>query len=217
MPRYSPNFVVCLAGSFFILTAGTQSGCTRLFGWDIRAPGVLSGQFAGQVQQTPHRIALYIPPDIASYISKDRGGRFADPQTYHVGEAFHLMVLEAFQEAFAEFILLEVPPSPEILQQYAIPYLVTVSIQDFGNRVTLRGQALQLMTEVQVYDAQLNRLGRFEASGTSDAEKVFARKGGPEMNLNAALERNLLATVEGVRDLLRDRSGANPVEASREI
>ncbi len=189
------------------------TGCARIFGWDIHAPGILSTNFTEQVQAAPQRVALYLPPEVLAYQSKERGGRWADPQTYHLGEAFGPMILEAFQEGFEEFIFLEAEPTPQVLKRYGIPHLVVVRIKDFNNRVTLKGQAVQIVTEAAVLDSDLNLLGRFESKGSSDAQKVFAKKGGPEVNLNAAIENNVLAIVQYLQDSIRTgvwKGGANP-------
>ena len=188
---------------FLFVLVIVSTGCARIFGWDIHAPGILSTNFTEQVQAVPARVALYLPPETFTFQSKNRGGRFADPQTYHVGEAFGPMILEAFQESFEEFILLEVEPSVPVLKRYAIPYLVVVRVKELNNRVTLKGQALQLVTETAVLDSDLNLLVRFEAKGASDAQKVFAKKGGPEVNLNAAIENNLSAVVYHLQDSIR--------------
>lgn len=183
-----------------------QQGCARLFGWDIHAPGLLSQNFSRQVQPTPVRIALYFPPELLNYQSKDRGGKTADPQTYHVGEALSPMLIEGFQNAFAEFIFLEIEPTAEVMKQYAIPYIVAVQIKYFDNNVTWRGQAITLVTEALVLDSNLNIVGRFEARGTSDAQKVFSKKGGPQVNLNAAIENNVLAIVQYLQDSIRNKA-----------
>lgn len=184
------------------------AGCVRLFGWDIHAPGILSSDFAKQVAPVHERLALYLPKDILTYQSTERGGRLADPQIYHVGEAFGPMIVEAFQNGFDEFVLMETGPSADILKRYAIPHLVTVRIKEFKNRVTLKGQAVTLLTETVVFGSDLNVLARFESRGTSDARKVFAKKGGPEVNLNAAIERNVMAIVQYLQDFVKDQAGA---------
>jgi len=189
------------------LLAVLLAGCAALFGWDIHAPGVLSRSFYGR-PVSPQRIALYFPPQMVNEVSHNKGGRFADPQTYHVGEALVPMLIEAFQQSFSEFILLETEPSENILQGYGIPYLVTVSAPVLGNRVSLKGQMLELTTQVEVYGPQLQRLVAFQARGSSDAEAVFSKKGGPEVNLNAAVERNLIATVDFLHDWLRQTEEA---------
>ena len=178
-------------------------GCTRLFGWDIHAPGILSESFERRIQPVQQRVALSIEPSSWPYVSKNRGGKMADPQTYHVGEAFVPMAIEAFQQGFDEFIFLEVEPTAAVLQRYGIPYLAVVRIQSFGNRVTLKGQAVELVTQVAVLDRNLQPLGRLEARGSSEAQKVFAKKGGPQVNLNAAIENNVSATVQYIQDALR--------------
>lgn len=183
-----------------LCSAAVISGCATLFGWDIHAPGILSPQFSREIVELDRRVALYLPPQLYTYRSTDRGGRFADPQTYHVGEAYAPMVVEAFQSAFREFIFIDTEPTPEILKQYGIPYLAVVGIKDFGNRVTLKGQALGLTTETVVYDQELNPVLHFESSGSSDQQKVFAKKGGPQVNLNAALERNIIALLQYLQD-----------------
>ncbi|MBI4358631.1 MAG: hypothetical protein HY584_04960 [Candidatus Omnitrophica bacterium] len=179
------------------------SGCASIFGWDIHAPGILSEDFSKKVKPIPERVALYLPPELLAYVSHDRGGRTADPQTYHVGEALGPMLVEGFQAGFEEFILLETEPTSAILKRYGIPYLVTVRIKNFKNRVTWGGHAITVATEALVFDSDLKWLGRFESSGASDAEKVFAKKGGPQVNLNAALENNVLAIVEYLQDSMR--------------
>ncbi len=184
----------------FSLLILLQSGCARLFGWDIHAPGLLSQNFSEQVHPAKERVALYLSRELLNYRSYDKGGRFADPQIYHVGEAFGPMLIEAFQNGFEEFIYMEVEPVPEILKRYGIPYVVFVQIKDFDNQVTLKGQTLGIKTETIVKDMDLNLVARFESEGTSDAEKVFAKKGGPEVNLNAALENNAASVVQYLQD-----------------
>ncbi|MBI3307588.1 MAG: hypothetical protein HYZ84_07280 [Candidatus Omnitrophica bacterium] len=175
-------------------------GCAALFGWDIHAPGILSTDFALQVKPIHERIALYLEPSVFSYQSKNRGGKLADPQTYHVGESFAPMLVEAFQNGFDEFIFLETEPTPEILKQYGIPYLAVVHVEDFGNKVTMKGQAVSLSTQTVVFDSEMTELKRFHSEGTSDAKKIFAKKGGPEVNLNAALENNAKLIVQYLQD-----------------
>lgn len=187
--------VLCLA-----LLLGGLSGCAMLFGWDIHAPGILSAEFLRQVQPEPFRVGLYLPEDFKHLESREKGGRFADPQTYHLGEAFYPMLLEAFQQAFSEFVFFEVEPTPAMMRRYDISHLAVVRIKDFGNRVTLSGQALVLTTEVAVWDSALNWVSQFECRGVSDSKRVFAKKGGPEVNLNAAIEQNLLAMVRYLQD-----------------
>ena len=179
------------------------SGCARLFGWDIHAPGILSEGYARRVQPVQQRVALYIAPSTWQAVSTNRGGKLADPQTYHVGESFLPMVIEGFQQGFEEFVFLEVEPTPAVLKRYGIPYTAVIRVKSFGNRVTLKGQAVELLTEVVVLDQNLQPLGKLEAQGSSDAEKVFAKKGGPQVNLNAAIENNVTATVQYIQDAIR--------------
>ena len=178
------------------------SGCAALFGWDIHAPGILSEKFVRDVAPSHQRIALYLDPAVSTYISQNRGSRTADPQTYHVGESFAPMLVEAFQNGFDEFIFLEVEPNPDVMKQYGIPYLAAVRVKEFSNRVTWKGQALALVTETTVLDPSLQLVARFESEGVSDSQKVFAKKGGPEVNLNAALENNAAAIVHYLQDSL---------------
>ena len=178
------------------------SGCAALFGWDIHAPGILSEKFVHDVAPLQQRIALYLDPSASNYISQNRGSRTADPQTYHVGESFAPMLVEAFQKGFGEFIFLEVEPNPDVMKQYGIPYLAAVRVKEFSNRVTWKGQALALVTETTVLDPSLQLVARFESEGVSDSQKVFAKKGGPEVNLNAALENNAAAIVHYLQDSL---------------
>jgi hypothetical protein len=186
--------------------------CAALFGWDIHAPGILSSGFSQRVQPLNSRVALYVDPAVWTYQSKDRGGRMADPQTFHVGESYGPMLIEGFQESFEEFIFMEIEPDAAVLKRYGIDYLAAVKIKRFGNRVTMKGQAVQLVTETVVFDGDLKVLARFESTGTSDAEKIFAKKGGPEVNLNAALENNILAIVEYLQDSIH--SGVWPGDAA---
>ncbi|MCM8775637.1 MAG: hypothetical protein NC930_04715 [Candidatus Omnitrophica bacterium] len=183
-----------------ILLVVSVTGCATLFGWSIHAPGILSEKFYQEVQPIPQRIALYVNRDLLNYESKDRGGKTADPQTYFIGEAFGPMLVEAFQRGFEEFIFLEAEPTSEILQQSGIPYLAVVQIKNFSNHVTWKGQTLQLVTQTVVLDSHLSEVDQFESTGISDARKVFAKKGGPEVNLNAALENNARAVVQYVQD-----------------
>ncbi len=177
-----------------------ETGCAALFGWKIHAPGMLSESFSRTVQPTPERVALYFPPELLTYESKDRGSRTADPQTFYLGEALGPMLIEGFQGAFQEFIFLEVEPQPAVLKQYGIQRLAVVRIKDFKNHVTLKGQKITLVTETAVFDSDLHTLSDFESTGESDTQKVFAKKAGPEMNLNAAIERNVLAIVQHLQD-----------------
>ncbi len=190
----------------FLLLSLSQAGCARLFGWDIHAPGILSQNFNHQVQPVSARMALHFPPELLKFQSKDRGGKTADPQTYHIGEALGPMLIEGFQNAFSEFLFIEIEPTQQILKQYGVPYLVVVQIKRFDNNVTWRGQGITLVTEAVVLDAGLNIVGRFEARGLSDAEKVFAKKGGPQVNLNAAIENNVLAIVQYLQDSIRSNA-----------
>ena len=183
-----------------------QMGCAALFGWDVHAPGILSGNFAYQVSPVHSRVALYLPEEVVKYESTNRGSWSADPQKYHVGEAFAPMLVEAFQAAFDEFILVEAEPTPEILQQYGIAYLAVVRIKDFHNQVTWKGQALGLETETVIFNLQMQTLVRFESHGSSDAEKVFAKKGGPQVHLNAALENTTIAIVQYLQDFVRSHA-----------
>lgn len=176
-------------------------GCARLFGWDIHAPGILSENFSRLIRPLDERIALYLPPEVLTFVSKDKGSWSADPQTYHVGEAFRPMLIEGFQEGFSEFIFLETEPTPGILARYGIHRMAVVRIRDFGNRVTWKGQSLALATETVVFDSAMKEIGRFESRGTSASEKIFSKKGGPEVNLNAALENTVRAVVQHLQDL----------------
>ncbi|MDP3921034.1 MAG: hypothetical protein Q8R76_09565 [Candidatus Omnitrophota bacterium] len=188
--------------NILLTTALGLAGCVALFGWDIHAPGLLSNHFYETVQPAPARIALYIPKEVMTYVSQERGGRLADPQTYHVGEAITPMLIEAFQRAFDEFLYMEAEPTQAIMKRYAIAHVAAIRIKDFGNQVTLKGQAVTLLTEVELYDSELEFVARLEARGTSDAQKVFAKKGGPEVNLNAAIENNVIAIVQHLQDTL---------------
>jgi len=179
------------------------SGCATIFGWDIHAPALVSQRFYEHVQPMPERLALYLDPSIPAWISKNKGGRFADPQTYHIGEAYVPIVIEGFQQGFGEFILMEEEPTQAMLRQYAIPHLVYVRPQAFNNDVSLKGQVLELQTETLVFDQELRLLDRFRTSGKSDSKKVFAKKGGPQVNLNAALENNAEGMILYIQDALR--------------
>lgn len=181
----------------------TLTGCAALFGWDIHAPGIMSANFAERVAPEHERMALYLDPSVYRYESKDRGSATADPQTFHIGEAYAPMIVEGFQQAFDEFVFLEVPPSPAVLKQYGIPRTAVVRIKEFKNHVTWKGQAVRLTTETVVFGPELNEIGRFESTGSSDIEKIFAKKGGPEVNLNAALEHNVTAIVQYIQDAIR--------------
>ncbi len=174
-----------------------------MFGWDIHAPGLLSENFFAGVRPSAQKIALYIPEESKTYESKDRGAQTADPQTYHVGEAFEPMLIEAFQHGFEGFVSMEAEPTPEIMARYEIPYLAVVRIKGFKNEVTWKGQRLEIVTEADVMDANLRVIDRYQARGISKAQKVFAKRGGPETNLNAALENNVRAIVEHLQDVLK--------------
>ena len=182
------------------------AGCATIFGWNIHAPGLHSKNFYNRVVTLPERVGLYLTPETFAYESKERGGKLADPQTYYLGESFAPMAVEAFQRGFQEFIFFETEPTPEMLQQYGIHYLAVLRITDFGNRVTLKGQVLWIHTQTAVFDSQMNRLGLYESSGMSDAQKVFAKKGGPEVNLNAAIENNLTSMVQFLQDYIQTGS-----------
>ncbi len=178
-----------------------ELGCA-LYRWEIHAPGILSSDFADKVQPISQRVGLYVDPSVEGYLSKNRGGKLADPQTYYVGEAYVPMLIEGFQAAFEEFVFFEIEPTSEMMQHYGIHYAAVVRIQGLANRVTLKGQALQLMTETAVFDSKMQRLAVFQSSGSSDAEKIFSKKGGPEVNLNAAMENNILAIVQYLQDAI---------------
>ncbi len=179
------------------------SGCATLFGWKIHAPGILSQGFYDQVKPESVRLGLHLPESLMRYVSNNRGGRFADPQTYFVGEAMTPMVIEGFQQGFGEFVYLEDEPTDLILKRYSIPYLVIIQVRDFLNKVTMKGQALELITDVQIFNPEGKLLQRFEARGASDAQKIFAKKGGPEVNLNAAIENNIRVTIQYVQDFIQ--------------
>ena len=190
-----------MAGALALLTAG----CAALFGWNIHAPGRLSQHYYRSVLPAKIRMGLYLPGEVLQYQSQNRGGRMADPQTYHVGEAFTPMVIEAFQQAFSEFVFFEAEPDPAMLRQYGISHLAVVQIRALKNRVTLKGQALQLETETRIYNSSLEPVMAFESIGSSDAEKVFSKRGGPEVNLNAAIENNVTAMVQYLQEkVMRD-------------
>lgn len=177
--------------------------CVAIYGWNIHAPGLLSDEFARDIPQVSKRVALYIPEGQKEFISKDKGTRWSDPQTYYVGEAFVPMLIESFQSGFTEFVLMEALPNPDIMNQYAIDAVVVSEIRDFKNRKTLPAQGLDLYTETTVFNRDLKLIRRFEARGTSEAKGTFAKKGGLEVNLNAAIEGNLRETVLQVQEALR--------------
>lgn len=189
------------AGFLAILTLSSFSGCAFLFGWKIHAPGILSQEFLNQIPRVEQRIALMIDPNLANAISEDRGGKFSDPQIYYVGESLEPMLLEGFSSVFSEFLLLEIEPSPELLQKYEIKYLVAIAYEGLENQVSLKGQVLSVSTHVFVWDQDLKLVDEFKARGESDARKVFAKKGGPEVNLNAAVENNILAILQRILDI----------------
>lgn len=180
------------------------AGCARLFGWDIHAPGLLSESFAAQISPRTERVALFLSPGTMRYQSTDRGGTWADPQIYHVGEAFAPMLLEALQGAFEEFIFLETEPTPDILKRYGVSHLLLVRLKEFRNQVTMRGQMLSLVTETVVLDSDMKTMIQYESRGVSEARAVFKKKGGPEVNLNGAIERNILAMIQHLQDWMRN-------------
>jgi len=192
----------CRPASVFLLLAGLFffPGCAALFGWKIHAPGLLSQDYYQRVVSSQDRIALYLPEEALHYQSTNRGGALADPQTYFVGEAFVPMILEGFQQAFQEFVLFEIEPDTAMMRRYGIQRLAVVRIRALKNRVTLKGQAVQLETETRVYNEALEPVAAFESIGTSDAKKVFSKKGGPEINLNFAIENNVTAIVQYLQD-----------------
>ena len=192
-----------MADCFRMLFLLFFSGCVSLFGWDIHAPGVLSNNFFQKVSPVRERVALWMDPALMMAVSKDKGGRTADPQTYHIGEAFAPMLIEAFQNGFEEFLFMEAQPSPEIMKQYGIHWLVNVRIKGFQNDVTWKGQTLRLRTESVVLNPDLRETARFESSGSSQAEKVFGKKGGPQVHLNATLENTAEAIILHLQDLMR--------------
>ena len=186
-----------------MVSALLLSGCATLFGWDIHAPAILSQRFYERVEPENQRVGLYLDPSFFQWISTNKGGRFADPQTYHVGEAYAPILIEGFQRGFTEFVLIETEPTQAMLRQFAIPYLVYVRPKTFANDVTMKGQAVSFETEALVFDQDLGLVDRFTATGTSDAKKVFAKKGGPQVNLNAALENNAESMTLHIQDAIR--------------
>jgi predicted small secreted protein len=186
-----------------VICSMVLSGCATFFGWDIHAPALLSQRFYERVEPAPQRLALYLDPSLFKLISQNKGGRFADPQTYHIGEAYIPIVIEGFQRGFSEFILIEEEPTRQVLAQYAIPYLVYVRPKGFENDVSLKGQGVAFATETLVFDTNLTLLDRVLSSGKSDSKKVFAKKGGPQVNFNAALENNVESTVLYLQDAIR--------------
>lgn len=178
-------------------------GCVAIYGWNIHAPGILSAEFAQDIPQISKRVALYVPEGQKDYFSTDKGTRFSDPQKYFIGEAFVPMLIESFQSGFSEFILMEAVPTPDIMQQYAIDVLVVSEIRDFKNRKSLPAQGLDLYTETMIFNRDLKLIRRFETRGTSEARGTFAKKGGLEVNLNAAIEGNLREVVLQTQDVLK--------------
>ncbi len=189
--------------SFWILVCCLQAGCTAIYGWNIHAPGLLSDEFARDIPQVSKRVALYIPEGQKEFISKDKGTFWSDPQTYYIGEAFVPMLIESFQSGFTEFVLMEALPNPDIMNQYAIDAVVVSEIKDFSNRKTLPAQGLDIYTDTTIFNRELKLIRRFETRGTSEAKGTFAKKGGLEVNLNAAIEGNLRETVLQVQDALK--------------
>ncbi len=90
-----------------------------------------------------------------------------------------------------------------MLERYAIPYLVYVRPKAFENDVSLKGQVVAFETETLVFDKGLVLLDRFRTTGKSDSKKVFAKKGGPQVNFNAALENNVESVVLYIQDAIR--------------
>ena len=176
------------------------SGCMTLFGWKIHAPGILSNAFFQSVEVQKTRLALYIPEDLHTKISTDKGTFFSDPQVYAIGEAFVPMLIEAFNYSFSEFILFEIPPTSTLLHTYGIHQLAIVEITGFRNRKSLKGQGLDLHTQTTLLDKNMQPLYQFKTRGTSEAPDVFAKKGGPEVNLNASIESALQSIVQTIQD-----------------
>ncbi len=187
----------------WILLGVLSSGCAAIYGWNIHAPGLLSIEFARDLPQTKHRVALFIPEGQKEFISKDKGTRWSDPQTYYVGEAFVPMLIESCQSGFSEFILMEAVPTPDMMRQYGIEALVVTEIKDFKNRKAFSSQGLDIYTETSVFNSDLKMIRRFETRGTSEAPGTFAKKGGLEVNLNAAIEGALRETVAQIQEVLR--------------
>ena len=188
---------------FVLLLMG---GCQTLFGWDIHAPGRLSNNFFTSIETIDAGVGLWLSPEVYQYVSKDRGSRFADPQTYHVGESLSPMILEGFQHSFKRFYLLEVEPTPEMMQAYGLEYLVGVGVKDFNNHVTMKGQGVGLVLRAEIYNAKLESLVNLDVQGSSEAVKVFAKKGGPEVNLNAAIENATSSLILYLQDAIREQS-----------
>ncbi len=192
-------FSAFYAGSMLVIL----SSCTAIYGWNIHAPGILSAEFAQDVPQSPHRVALYVPEGQKEIVSKDKGTRLSDPQAYYLGEAFVPMLIESFQSGFKEFVLMEAVPTPEIMRQYGIETLAVCEIKDFKNRKTMKSQGLDIYTDTTLFNPDLKLVRRFEARGTSEAPGTFAKKGGLEVNLNAAMEGNLREIVMQVQEALK--------------
>lgn len=178
-------------------------GCVAIYGWNIHAPGILSSEFAQDVPQIAKRVALYVPEGQKDFVSRDKGTRLSDPQAYYVGESFVPMLVESFQSGFSEFVLMEAVPTPDLMRQYGIDALAVCKIKDFKNRKTMKSQGLDIYTETTVFNRDLKLIRRFEARGTSEAPGTFAKKGGLEVNLNAAIEGNLREVVTQVQEALR--------------
>jgi len=178
-------------------------GCTALYGWNIHAPGLLSEDFARDIPVATERLALYVPADMKSSVSKDKGTRLSDPQTYYLGESFVPMLVEAFQHGFEEFVLMETVPTAALMNQYGIDYLAVVEIKGLKNRKDMKGQGLDVFSETTLFGRDLKLKARYETKGSSDARRVFAKKGGPEVNLNAAIESNLSSVVVYLQDRIR--------------
>ncbi len=184
------------------------SGCATIYGWKIHAPGLLSQDFQSDIRVVNERVALYIPEGLSDVTSKDKGTWLSDPQTYYIGEAFIPMLVESFQHAFEEFILMEAMPTPEIMLQYGIKYLAVVDIEGFENRKHFGDQGLDLYTETTVFGPDLQLQLRYETRGASEAPKIFAKKGGPEVNLNHAIESNLRSVISYLQDFIVQERGA---------
>lgn len=179
------------------------SGCASFYGWNIHAPGILSEEFAHDISQINKRVALYILADQKEFVSHDKGTRLSDPQTYYIGEAFVPMLIESFQNSFSEFVLMEAEPTSEMMKQYGLHALVVCEIKDFKNRKALKIQGLDFYTETSIFDSDLKLIRRFVSRGTSEAPGTFAKKGGLEVNLNAAIEGNLREVILQIQDALK--------------
>ncbi len=184
-------------------------GCARLFGWDIHAPGLLSEGFYQHVAVEKAAVALYLMPGTEAYVARDRGSRWADPQTFYIGEAAAPILIEAFQAAFERFAFVEEEPTAAVLQRHGFDYLVAVRIGGFRNRVTLKSQRVILELEAEVYNKDLMRVAHFKSRGMSEAFRVFAKKGGPEVNLNAAIENAVVSMIYFLQENLRNRVWEN--------